>query len=353
LGTNTTLTVTCDNYAEFTKNLTALGNGSITIQTKERPRFSTVVQQGATTFGARIREDQENFLKDNYYLTKSSTSAQQIPFRLVDYTGGQFYESTVSFQKPIGDLPPQSIAVHQFGVDNLVYPLLLNGTQYKIVLTNNNSVRDLGNVYVRDNTQKDIIVTTPDFSSQTGSWDDLNISIIYDYDLAQISCIYYDTSTLTLAEFYVYNNSLSAKTLTYNSNATAQSGTITYTASNYTQKYSALCRITDTRGSRYIESDINFRNGTAIYGDFDLMLPSTVFGISSTTIYIGLAIIPSLIAVGIFGMAYAGLAAIILMISVMWFTWIGWLSLPWWFMTLGLFLAIAYQLGSNRPAVVT
>jgi hypothetical protein len=353
LGTNTTITTSCDNYASFTYNLTSLGNGSLTIQTKERPKFSTVVVKGATTFSPRIREDKDNFLGDNYYLTKSTTTAQEIEFRLVDYTGGQFYKSTVSFDKAIGTLAPQHIAVHQFGIDNLVYPLLLNGTSYKIVLENNNSVRDLGSVYIRDGTQKDIIVSTPDFTLSSNNWDDLNISIIYDYDLEQISCIYHDTSTITRAEFYVYNISNTAKTLTYNSNATAQSGTITYTASNYTQKYGTLCRITDTKGSRYVEKDIMFRNSSTLYNNFDLELEDTVMGISKETFYIGLSIIPSLILAGIFGMAYAGIAGIVFVLTVMWFTWIGWLSIGWWFLVLMLFLAIAYQLGMNRSAVVT
>ena len=84
-----------------------------------------------------------------------------------------------------------------------------------------------------------------------------------------------------------------------------------------------------------------------------MMLPSTVLGVSSSTIYMALSIIPSLIIAGIFGMAYVGLAAIIFVLTVMWFTWIGWLTIPWWLLLLLLFLAIAYQLGSNRPAVIT
>jgi hypothetical protein len=52
-------------------------------------------------------------------------------------------------------------------------------------------------------------------------------------------------------------------------------------------------------------------------------------------------------------MAYAGIAGIVFVLTVMWFTWIGWLSIGWWFLVLMLFLAIAYQLGMNRSAVVT
>lgn len=353
LVTNSTLTVTCPIYPEFKINLTELGNGSKVIQTLERPRYSAVVQKGAVTYQPRIRQDAEYFLLDNYFLTNRTDTAQTYSFTLQDYTGGQFYKSTVAFKTTI-NYTWGNVHVEQFGVDNIVYPLLQNTSNYKVVVSNNISTRDLGQVYLKGTeTNKNIIVTRPDLSDTKGKWEDLNLSITSNYDYGQFTCLYYDTNTITVAEFWVYNSTSNGLVQDYYTNSTSASGSLTYQALNLSAPYYGVCKVTDALGVREVKELFNFRNTGAIYKGFDLNLPNNLMGVSKATFYKVVALMITIVFGGLFSMMTMGTGAIVATITMSFFNYIGWLDVPTWFVTLLVFLAIAFKLSENRGGVQT
>ena len=350
---NVTMTVSCNDYADVVISNNTLAKGTLTLQTKQEPRYSVIVMKILNyTFSPRIRQDKEHFLKDNYLLTRDK-SEQTFAFRLVDYSGGYFSDSTIYIQKAIGNLPPQNLHVEPFGVDNYVYPLLMNNTNYKIVVKTNTSSRDLGSIYATDPyTVKDVIITTPYVLGAKNIWDNGNISFVYDYNNGLISCVYYDKLYVSWAELEVYNDT----GLIHEYNETRWmgiSGTMSYTAGTSEQDFKLKCTIADSDGIREAYDTVYYRNTSAYYKGFDLNLPSTIFGISYSTFYTFSALAIIIVIAGIFGMINIGFGAVITSVLTMFFTYVGWLSIPWWFVVLIFFLSILFMLAQNRAGVVT
>lgn len=218
-GQAATLNVYCTNHQSFSYNLSANpNNGSLTIYTKEQPKY-------VLTYGGigieRTREDVENFLNDNYYIT--AQSATKYTFALADYTAGTWKRSTLYIQKSIND-EWDNVEVQKFSNDNLLYVWLVNNTQYKLVAKTSTKSEDID--LFRPNgidTTKTITLNTPVLSEIVASYSDLRVAWTQDYATSQVGATLYTTDSNLVSSFYVFNASTNAYVITYGSSATGSS----------------------------------------------------------------------------------------------------------------------------------
>jgi hypothetical protein len=356
-GTNTNMNIFCPSLDQVQLNLSTYTIGqNIVIQTKEKPKYMVTVN----SLAARIRQDSNFFLQDNYLLSKSST-ALMFSVDLQDLTGGQYYKSSIAFLKPINNTMFK-VDVQAFDTSNYVYPLLQNNTQYSIVLTtaDGTNTRNIGPQWISDfpSTSKSVIVTTPDIAPTNMRGGNLNMTILSNYSTAQLACIYSSATTITLAEFYVYNVSSGGQVQTYYSNSTVQVGTLSYTADNMSMNYWTKCRIYDTGdcvnaqgGYCNIEQLVTFTNQTGLFKGMNLNLTSSTMGLSSSFLYSVIATVIILIIAGIFGAASYGTGGIVATILNGFFVVVGWLVEPWWYVTYLIVLAVLIKWGENRVGV--
>jgi len=351
-GRNSTLSVWCNDFSEFELDIPSniSSGGDITIQTRQLPKFFADV---ATT-PSRIRQDSENQLKDNYYLATSTATSDLHDFTLQDYTGGDFYLSTIKIRRSIGDTVG-FIHVERFQQDNKISAVLLNNTQYSIDVEGT-SLRNLGPLFIESSdTTHNVIVTTPDFTDYTQRWSDLTIAISSDYDNGQVSCGINSTELVT-GEFNVYNVTSSGYDLDYTDSTTTEALDIgfSYAVPDINGTYRVYCEATGSKyGLRSLERIIHFRNESAIYRGFDLDFGSTIWGISRSFMYKLVAFFFLTVVCGLFSartyskgaLAYAG------MLSLFW--WVGWTDLTQSLVGLLAFLAIMLALGANRRGLIT
>ena len=342
------LDVACENYAGFTENITdKVGSGgSITVQSLEEPK-NILISPGIV----RVRQDTDYSLKDDFYLAATTADAMEHTFTLVDHTGGQFKNAYIYIRKPIGG-SLKNIHVEKFWDDNLIFPYLLNQTQYNIRLVGT-STRNFDPLTINDNDlDKDIPVTIPDFGQIPARWDGLNISLTTSWDNKQVACAYTSDVAITLAEFYVYNTTSTPYTQLYNANDTAASASISYVVPHENDTYLLKCVVTDsTHGIREITELHSLRNETAIYRGFDLNLPATTFGITRAWVYKLASLFIIFIVFALFSALSFGTGSIAGVTSVIFFVWIGWLTAPWWFMGFLAFFALFMKLTENRVGV--
>ena len=344
---NATLKVWCETFDEFTINLTDVVDtgGSLSIQTRDKPKYFLDLNLNPS----RIRQDKDIELKDGYYIT--TAAAELYTLRLVDYTGGQFYKSTMSIQGVVNDAL-KNIHVEEFPTDNIIYAYLQNNTQYKILLDGADE-RDLGQMYVTDeDLARDIVVTKPSFSNFTYRWDDLVMSFTEDWANSQVGCHFNSTSNTTCS-MQVYNITGSDYILDYTSGGT--SGTdvaLAFTVDNNTDSYLVRCISNHpTLGVRDKSVKLQMWNETGFFKSFELNIPDKIVGVSRTFFYKMLALTLILAAGGIFSTHTMGTGAVV-MSGVLAFTvYINWFPVSQWFVGFIAFMSFMIKLSEGRQGV--
>lgn len=345
-----TLTAWCDSYTQATFNLTTSVNpsNSLWINTLQQPKFFL----NRVGLISRIREDSPFILGDNYYV--QSQNGLNYTFILVDYTGGQFYKSTLTITENVND-SIGNIYVAQFDQSNIIKANLRPNTQYSFKVTSSTSTRDLGAVYLDGDTlQHNVVVSRPDVLPFTSRWDGLNISITSNYDTQTITCAILST-TLVDASLSVFSTNTTPYTLIAVSNASSVlSSTLTVNA-NRSIIYYAKCFTSDSvYGVRERTQQINFQNTSQYYGGFgSLTVPDTIFGVSKTKFLNIASVAVALTVAGLFSAVSMGTGAVVFGVVIGLFYFIGYfITSP---MTIGLiiFLAIMIKLSENRFGVVT
>ena len=345
---DTELTVWCPTLSDFTINLTDVvaAAGTLTYQTLEQPKNIISVDGGSNI----VREDNDNFLKGDFYIT-NQTQGIEYTFALKDYTGGDFYQSTLSIYKTINDkLVP--IHVERFDQSNTLTVLLLNRTQYTIKVENSDgSVRDLGNLYLTEDTDKNIIVTQPNVGSYAYSYQDTTIDITKSWDNSILGCNI--NGTVTLAAFFdVQNVTGSTREQIANSYTSGKQISFTTAIPDRNMTYMVKCGYNQTPyGLVYREEMISLRNETDKYLGFDLNLPNTVMGISMDFVYGIISLVIMLVFMALFSSISFGVGAVVTGIAAVFLKWVGWLDTPWSLVMLILFLGIFLQVRKDREAI--
>ena len=344
---NATLKVWCDNLDEFEINLTDVvgTGGSLTIYTLEKPKYFLNLNLNPS----RIRQDKGIQLVDGFYIT--TAAADLYTLRLVDYTGGQFYKSTLSIQGTVNDAL-NNIHVEEFPTDNIIYAYLQNNTQYKILLDGVDD-RDLGQMYVTDeDLARDIVVTKPSFSNFTYRWDGLIISFTEDWANSNVGCNFNSTTT-TACSMEVYNITGSDYILDYASGESSGTNVaLTFTVDNNTDQYIVRCIANDTTyGLRDKEVKIEMWNETGFFKSFELNIPDKIVGVSRAFFYKMLALTLILTAGGIFSTHTMGTGAVV-MSGVLAFTvYINWFPVSQWFVGFIAFMSFMIKLSEGRQGV--
>ena len=349
-GQTGTLQVYCPTLSEFQINLTAAAptGGPLIIQTIEQPK-NFVTYNSVLPY---VRQDSTNFLQDNYYISTSQVSMPFV-FQLLDYTGGQCYKSTATFYRTVNNSLLGIVWVETFDASNYIYPNLVNGTQYTIMLNCNGNIRNLGPQWIQDpSTVKSIVATAPQMTNINQRWVGLNMSINSDYNTAQISCVYTVNPPIYNATMDIYN--VSTNSLIYSTSSQQLSASLIYTA-NVNNTYLAKCYIKDaTYNTRELDQYINFRNQSAYWKGFNLNVPPTVLGISRNLFLIGLGLIGALLLAATFNELNYGIGGIVVALIFGFFAYVGWfaeLNTSWWLVSIAISLGVAIQLSRNRQGV--
>lgn len=350
--TNTTavLNAWCDTYSQVSLNLTDVvgDDGVLTVQTLEQPKFFLYYEDNLP----RIRQDRVNFLLDNYYI--SSTPGANYTFTLVDYTGGECYQSYLSILSNINDVIGK-VHVQQFDQSNIQYANLEPEMQYTFNVDCTTSFRNLGPVYLDGvNVDRNVVVSNPTLNPLASRWDGLNISISSNYNTVLVTCVVGSTS-LTDVSFLLYSTNTTPYTLIGEENASDVLTATLSQAGNRSLQYYADCYTSDTTyGVRERTQLINFQNSSLYYGGFGtLTLPDTIFGLSKTRFLNLTSVSIALIVAGLFSAISMGTGAVVFGMTIGLFYYIGYfITSP---MTIGLiiFLGIMIKVSENRFGVVT
>jgi len=348
-GSNSTLKTWCDAYSEFSINLTdKIGDGgSIIVQTKETPKFFATVNSQIE----RVRQDPQQRLYDNYYLTTSHTDPYTLT--LQDFTGGQFWGSTLKIYKSINDTLG-IVHSEQFPIDGIVTPSLINNTQYKFVVVGDTSTRDLGGIFIRDdNTVRNIIVTQPDFSQYLNTWRGLTISLTQDYDTSTVGCTMNSTLTENVV-FTVKNITSDEYVYDYNVTGDGTNVVLSYTITDNNGSYYLCCSAHNSvEGIRSLCQVVNVRDLDAIQYGFDLNLPERVLGVSRATVYKLVSIAILVIVAGIFSQQSYGTGSLVTASCLSFFYYIGWFPIPQIMVAFIWTLAIFTKISEGRKGVPT
>jgi hypothetical protein len=347
---NAVLTGWCQDYSQFTLNLTTSVdlNNTIWLNTLEQPKYFLT----RPTLLSRVRQDSFHILADSYYVPASD--GLNYTFTLNDYTGGQFYKSVLTIIENVNDTLG-NIYVEQFDESNVLYANLKPNTQYSFKITSATSTRDLGAIYLDSlNLVRSIVVSRPDMNSFTSRWDGLNISITSNYNASTLNCLI-NSATQTNGFFTVYSTNTTPYTMVSNSSSfNIYTATFNYAANRSIQYYTTCYTIDTVYGLRQYTSLINFQNTSQYYGGFGtLNVPATIFGIGKTKFLNLISVTIALVVAGLFSAISMGTGAIVFGMVIGLFYFIGYfITSP---MTIGLiiFLAIMIKLSENRFGVVT
>ena len=349
-GLTANLTVSCGNYAGFTLPLSAC----MTVQTREQAKYTVAAYNATTPVQIRVREDDDHFLRDDFYLIKTAGSGVRNTLQLVDYTPGQFYQSIIKIQRPVSG-SMKNVHVEQFDQSNLIYPYLINNTDYRVVVVGS-STRDLGIMSITHlDTDRDVMVTTPDLGRYPYVWDNILLSFTSDYDTSTVGATYNFTGGVgcSRVEFYVYNTTTTPYPLDYNANSTANDTTFSKTVGNNAGTYLLRVKITDTNGKVMEQSMIlTLRNSSAYYKGFDLNLPATFIGLSRTWAYNLAALFIVTIVFALFSAITHGTGAIVGAGAFAFMVFVGWLTAPTWYVAYISFLAFFLKLSEKRTEAV-
>ena len=323
-GTSTNLNVWCPSLTSYDINLTSSISAQNTyyIQTLDEPKISVQVNNNPS----RTRQDVEQQVFDNFIISNSMLS-DKFQFRLLDYSGGEYYKSLLELHKTVNN-QDEIISSERFQQDNILYTGLQNNTQYKIVVKGE-STQDLGYLYISDlDFTRDVFLSQPTLGDTQNNWLNTNISITTDYGNVQVGCRIL-TEYTTTGYFNVWNKSGNTWALDYSTTSTGKNIVFSKTVYDNNGTYRVQCAANDTTyGLRNIDQTVFLRNETAIYKGFDLNLPNVIAGVSRQTMYKILAVTVILITATLFSAVSMGVVAIAMAAMVLLFDYVGWYDMP-------------------------
>jgi hypothetical protein len=339
---NATLSVSCPTSSLFNINLTdkVPTGGSYTVWTKEQPVYDLFYKDDGMNW---MRADKDIMLKDNYYLRKTAT---QYTLNLVDYTSS--CNDLLIIKKTINDAE-DIVWSGYYGLSHDAYPWLDNQSYYKFIQTcRDGSIRDFGSIMLGSTTSRNLEVTNINLGGGVTRYaGGLALDFSSDYGAGILSLNYAkDTGTIGSVNFTVYN--LSANPMTELSSTVVTgvtNGSLNYNIQGNDTYWMTAVVVNEGMTVEKSEAVILYNTTGGRLVDFHL--PSTVMGLSDTTIYKSIVMIGAVVMGLGFAAIDAGFAAVVV---VGWFLLtdlFGWVSIPAFlkvviaFMALGLLWNIA------------
>ena len=251
-----------------------------------------------------------------------------VTFELQDFTG-DFHQSTFRAKKYVGE-EIKDMDSNIFGADDKVFSYLIENTRYMIyVISDEGESRQLGWITITAvDTEKTITISELLLEERMDiPFDDIDMGFTTDYNASQICLVYNDSSeTTNSVSFYVYSSN---RTLLYNDTSTSQHVSLCYIVPDQNATYIARAVVDTPKGSTIdIQRTVDLISG--IFRKIDFGIAGEEFlGITWEKLYTCAAILFITGAGLLFGVVESGIGVVIMSVSALFFTYIGWLPLSW------------------------